>query len=170
MLCFSLQKNHVIAKLGTSRDLETFEFGSQFIRVDGIKRVRNSDMVLLHLRRHANVTWQVRPISLPFWFDSRSNKDICLAIGLDTIFLKSLPDCRGSFRCYARVSSDDCQIMHRHTPWSGVIVCQSEIGWYPASVFHERHNFCDFNRYFYGSVLEKVEEIKSAIGLYRSND
>ncbi|KAL0275641.1 UNVERIFIED_CONTAM: hypothetical protein PYX00_003439 [Menopon gallinae] len=159
----SLRKNHLIAKLGTSRDLETVEFGTQFIRIDGMRRVRNSDMVLLHLRRRANVTWQVRPISLPFWFDVSSKRDLCLAIGRDNVLLKSLPNCRGSYRCFARLGSEDCLGMKHPKPWSGVIVCQSEIGLYPAAVFHERYNFCEYDRYSYGSVLERIQEIKSVM-------
>lgn len=144
--------------------LKKIDFWSQLIRIDAVRFVLNSDLVLFHLSKEPNQTQFVRPISIPYVFRSDSETDVCVAVGDETIFLHISENCPSDRICYNRTVPlyQNC----KSKPWIGVIVCQSQWGWYPSSPFFEEKGICGFENSKFTAIHQKISDINQILGLF----
>ncbi|KAK6628110.1 hypothetical protein RUM44_010592 [Polyplax serrata] len=140
-----------------SKTPESTGAGHQVIRIDAVQLTPGTDLVLLHLSNTTNQTLSVRPLFLPYVFTSDPERDICVAVGDGTVFLKFVDNCSESNVCYDRMASKPVNC--KSQGWIGLIACQSRLGWYPSSPFSEDNGSCGFISKEFSSVQDKLKLI-----------
>ncbi|XP_050314340.1 serine protease nudel isoform X2 [Anthonomus grandis grandis] len=164
----NIQMNYVVAVLGKGK-LHLHENGphEQIIRVTESVNLDDTDIVLLRLEENVKFNRYVQAARLNSRRDSIHNEK-CYAAGRDrqnkTMFVHLLPNknCPSGLRCFGKKIQDGCENL---LPWSGVIICDSRSGWYPAAVFNEDHGYCGFSLHkkytsiqFHKNQINKVFE------------
>ncbi|XP_021924195.1 uncharacterized protein LOC110831956 [Zootermopsis nevadensis] len=127
-------------------------------RVDFMKTVPYNDVLLLHIDpgidAEVDITRHVHPIGLAHFYKDPTEAETCIAVGRNlsgdtsTVFLQPvLSGCDPTQRCFRRKykAKTTCQD-NENIPWSGIIVCHADVGWYPAAVFHEPNGICGFQK------------------------
>lgn len=145
-----------------SKTPESTGAGHQVIRIDAVQLTPGTDLVLLHLSNTTNQTLSVRPLFLPYVFTSDPERDICVAVGDGTVFLKFVDNCSESNVCYDRMASKPVNC--KSQGWIGLIACQSRLGWYPSSPFSEDNGSCGFISKEFSSVQDKLKLIYLQLG------
>lgn len=153
----------MVAKLG-SKNSTFLGRGEHLIRIDAVRFVSESDIVLMHLSKTINQTEVIRDVGVPSVFDFDSQTDICVTTGNQNVFLKITEHPAKSFLYYNRIfpAPLNCE----SEPWIGVIVCQSRVGWYPSSAFAESKGYCGFTHSKFTSVQENLKKIHIALGKF----
>ncbi|XP_069675229.1 serine protease nudel-like [Periplaneta americana] len=153
-----LEKDYVSVLLGVPRRELGIEGPYELVRrVDFMKTVASSDALLLHmdssLDADVDISRHIHPISLAHFYKDPTEEETCIAVGRDssgntkTVFLKTLLSDCDSQRCFKRKNNKTALCQNKQPKaWSGVISCLSDVGWYPAAVFHEPDGVCGFQR------------------------
>ncbi|PNF13768.1 hypothetical protein B7P43_G13137 [Cryptotermes secundus] len=152
-----LNESYVAVLLGVPRiDLKTESPYELVRRVDYMRRVPYTDALLLHIDigvdAEVDISRHIHPITLAHFYKDPTEGETCIAVGRDssgdtkTIFLQPvLSGCDPTQRCFKRKykARSTCQD-NENSPWSGVVKCRADVGWYPAAVFYEPDGICGF--------------------------
>ncbi|XP_045493771.1 serine protease nudel isoform X2 [Colias croceus] len=174
-LDLSLQKRQYITViLGAHKTLHsTKSFYEQVRRVDGIKELYSSKVVLLHLQEPLEYSAMVKPMILPTTYIHDQMKTVCVAVGQDggnntvSVLLKESKEaCSVDNVCFVRQSTVDvCPIGFTvETKWAGIISCHSKQGWYPAATFVTSRGECNVGNRI---IATEIGNLKHQIKFYK---
>ncbi|XP_043269435.1 serine protease nudel [Venturia canescens] len=147
-----LGRNYTMAVVGTAPP-HLYVNGpfQQISPIDSIIPVKKLDSALLHLQTRVNHTRYVQPIFVQKRIFPPTDKDDCVAVGVDrkyqtnTTFLRPvLESCPFCYRCYKNATLEDCANNGTLSSWSGTIACRGSGSWYPAATFKDEDVFCGF--------------------------
>ncbi|CAG9768789.1 unnamed protein product [Ceutorhynchus assimilis] len=142
-----IKTNYITAVLGKGK-LHITEKGphEQIIRVTSSININDTDIVLLRLENYIFYNRYVQAADLNVRRDGLQIEK-CYAIGEDNdnkvmfVPLAPLKHCLVGYRCFEKKIEEDCQ----DNSWSGTIICDTRMGWYPAAVFAEEKGHCGFS-------------------------
>ncbi|XP_060524589.1 serine protease nudel-like [Cylas formicarius] len=144
-----LQMHYVVAVVGKGKlHLDVEGPHEQLIRIIEIIKVDSTDITLLRTERNVTINRYARTANLNIRRES-IQKEKCYSFELDTtrkltfVSLTPMKSCIVGFRCFEGTKSD-CQ---DRLLSSGIVVCDSRNGWYPAAVFHDEPGSCGISIY-----------------------
>ncbi|XP_038220089.1 serine protease nudel [Zerene cesonia] len=174
-LDLSLQKRQYITViLGSHKTLHSSKsFYEQVRRVDGIKDLYRSKVVLLHLQEPVEYSAMVKPMILPTTYIHDQKKTVCVAVGQDgsnntvsVLLMESKEACSVDNVCFERQSTADiCPIgFSVQTNWAGIISCHTKLGWYPAATFVTSRGECNVGNRI---IATEIGNLKHQIKLFK---
>ncbi|KPJ19500.1 Serine protease nudel [Papilio machaon] len=142
----------------------------QVFRVDFKKDLYLRKVTILHLNGNATYSSMVKPMSITQTYIPEDNQKVCIAIGEDghnktiSIFLNETShNCFSNNRCFMRSSNSSicAENVHLQRPWSGIISCHTNLGWYPAASFVDSRGECGLDNTIIGTDIGNIKnEIK----------
>ncbi|CAK1546026.1 unnamed protein product [Leptosia nina] len=147
----------------------------QVRKVDAIKNLYSSKVILLHLQEPVEYSTMVKPMIPPSAINTVQGtyeRSICIAVGQDTtnntvsVLLKeSKENCDGEHVCFVRQSTVDTCLndFSVERPWAGIISCHTKQGWYPAASFIEPRGECNIGNRI---IATEIGNLKHQIKYY----
>ncbi|KAG5666387.1 hypothetical protein PVAND_014416 [Polypedilum vanderplanki] len=143
-----LKNNHVVALIGNSKsEINIQSPYEQISTVDCVKKLTETNFMMLHLKNEIKFNRHVMPIFLPNKIDVN---ETCIAISMNEGRLKSFQLKKDNCKdCYKAINSelDEAEICKDHKNAQGIasIICRSTTsGWYPKGFYQMKQGFCDF--------------------------
>ncbi|XP_050664597.1 serine protease nudel [Leptidea sinapis] len=166
-------RRYVTVVLGSHKTLlSTPGLYEQVIKVDTIKELYSSRVILVHLQEPAEYTSLVKPMVFTGSYMPDHKKNFCVAIGQDgtnntvSVFLKETKEsCDGDDICFTKQSTADiCQYgLPVERQWAGIISCHTKQGWFPAASFIENKGECHMNSLL---IATEIANLKHEIKYY----